>query len=201
MIFSKRLIPGQDRQGEQNPGTGSGRPQKPKASAQSAFSGDRRGLGESQSEGNSFFLQTLQSLSPIDLFLLCGRLYSYPVDVVQVHKDLANLPTHGELLLLERDRPIGFCQIRRVDPVARKAMIASVYVLPIHRRKGFGRTLMERAMDRCRRRSIRHLTLNVFECNPALELYRQLGFRVCGRRATTLPDGRKTQKLFLERSL
>jgi ribosomal protein S18 acetylase RimI-like enzyme len=60
----------------------------------------------------------------------------------------------------------------------RHAHIFLLYVAPDHRRQGIGTALMHQAETWARSRGDRQIGLQVFQSNqPALELYRQLGYK------------------------
>ncbi len=70
-----------------------------------------------------------------------------------------------------------------VHIAADEAEVMNVAVLPAFRRRGFGRLLLQTARARCEELGCACLWLEVRESNePALALYRALGFAVCGRR-------------------
>ena len=76
--------------------------------------------------------------------------------------------------------PVGFALIRAV---AGEAELLSIGVLPEARRRGIGRTLVQAAAARCAGLGAAALHLEVADNNePALGLYRVLGFVQTGRR-------------------
>lgn len=73
------------------------------------------------------------------------------------------------LLLLGGDEPgYGF--------VAHGVPELSICVFSGHRRQGIGRLLMKEALDEARRRGHLRVSLSVEEDNPAVNLYRAMGF-------------------------
>ncbi|WP_332692258.1 GNAT family N-acetyltransferase [Halalkalibacter lacteus] len=56
-------------------------------------------------------------------------------------------------------------------------MILELYVLPQHRKKGFGLMLMDYALGFLRKRKFKKVQLNVFAGNKAKLLYENLGFK------------------------
>jgi GNAT superfamily N-acetyltransferase len=66
--------------------------------------------------------------------------------------------------------------------IRHKALVVGMYVMPAWRGKGLARDLLERAIGHCRARGdIRAVQLEVTEGNePALQLYRALGFTAFG---------------------
>jgi ribosomal protein S18 acetylase RimI-like enzyme len=61
-----------------------------------------------------------------------------------------------------------------VDPIG---MILELYVLPHHRKRGYGQMLMNYAMNYFRQRRFKKVQLNVFTGNQAKLLYENLGFK------------------------
>jgi [ribosomal protein S18]-alanine N-acetyltransferase len=71
-----------------------------------------------------------------------------------------------------------------------EAEILDVAVAPAKRGSGIGRTLVEHAVSLCRGRQVALLGLEVRVGNqPAIALYRRLGFRESGRRKRYYEDG------------
>jgi ribosomal protein S18 acetylase RimI-like enzyme len=56
--------------------------------------------------------------------------------------------------------------------------IYEFYVMPEHRRKGLGKTLMDAALEDLRQAGHKEVRLNVFAQNPARHLYENTGFEV-----------------------
>jgi [ribosomal protein S18]-alanine N-acetyltransferase len=81
---------------------------------------------------------------------------------------------------LRRRRMIGFALLRAV---AGEAEILTVAVAPAVRGRGLGRLLVEEALRRLYREGIAACFLEVDQANePAMRLYRSLGFEVIGER-------------------
>jgi ribosomal-protein-alanine N-acetyltransferase len=97
--------------------------------------------------------------------------------------------------------PAGFVLSRRVLD---EAEILTVAIAPEFRGRGFGRPLLARHLDELRRRGVRRVHLEVEEGNePALRLYRALGFAEVGRRAAYYPgpDGTRASALTMSAGL
>jgi len=97
--------------------------------------------------------------------------------------------------------PVGFALIR---VVAGEAELLSLGVLPGARRQGLGRALIQTAMARAADGGARTLHLEVAEDNqPALALYRGLGFIATGRRPGyyAAPAGARRDALLLALAL
>ncbi|EGK11795.1 GNAT family acetyltransferase [Desmospora sp. 8437] len=54
--------------------------------------------------------------------------------------------------------------------------IYELHVFPDHRGKGLGERLMKMALQQLQAKGYREIRLNVFAGNPAIDLYRKLGF-------------------------
>ncbi|WP_223702940.1 GNAT family N-acetyltransferase [Sutcliffiella deserti] len=74
----------------------------------------------------------------------------------------------GWILLGETINPLNY------QPVG---VILELYVLPAHRKHGYGMELMNYALAHFKYRQIFTVQLNVYEGNPAQKLYKKLGFR------------------------
>ena len=87
----------------------------------------------------------------------------------------------GSWLLIARsgDAPAGFALLRKIAGEAELLLIA---VRERFRRQGIGRALLDRAIDDAAADRIEVLHLEVRDGNPALDLYRQAGFRQVGSR-------------------
>lgn len=95
-----------------------------------------------------------------------------PIDlgVLQLNTELVYLNENNDqvgslLLVYENDR----------------AKVFSLEVLQSHRKKGYGRKLMEKAIQRCRERGFDKIELNTETDNTAAnKLYQSLGFQLEG---------------------
>ncbi len=80
----------------------------------------------------------------------------------------------------------GFILCRRV---AEEAEILTIAVRPENRRSGLGYGLVAAAQEECRTQGIQQFFLEVAEANqPALALYRKLGFSLAGKRPNYYGD-------------
>ncbi len=89
--------------------------------------------------------------------------------------------TRVPFLIVYDHEPIGFCMIFDTGVSYR---IEEFYVRPIHRRRGFGKLVVNFIKDFCRQRG-RHDTLsaNVYVNNePAVKFWLSVGFKDTGRR-------------------
>lgn len=95
-------------------------------------------------------------------------------------------------------RPVGFVMVRAAGD---EAEILTLAVAPRHRSRGLGRDLMEAALRRLYHDRVASVFLEVDEANdPALRLYRRLGFREVGRRRNyyAVPGGPPSTALVLK---
>jgi ribosomal protein S18 acetylase RimI-like enzyme len=80
----------------------------------------------------------------------------------------------AELLVIEDAAgPIGRLYLQRRDDEIR---VVDIALLPEHRGRGIGSALMQRVLEEARRTGIA-CRIHVEAANPALHLYRRLGFR------------------------
>ena len=91
------------------------------------------------------------------------------------------LPMGGVSLMLAREggETVGFSLVRAVADEAELLLIA---VAPGHHRRGIGRRLLDDFMERARNDGIARVHLEVREGNPAVAMYRTVGFSPVGRR-------------------
>ena len=84
-------------------------------------------------------------------------------------------------LVLYHHEPVGFCLVRDIGVSYR---IDDFYIRPLHRRRGFGRTVVNYVKDHCRCLG-RHKTMaaNVYVNNElAIRFWQSVGFKDTGRR-------------------
>ena len=105
------------------------------------------------------------------------------------------------LFLGAQAAPVGFALSRRVLD---EAEILTVAVAPDHRGRGLSRPLLVHHLGELRLRGVGRVHLEVEEGNePALRLYRGLGFEEVGRRSAyyAKPDGAAASALTMSVSL
>jgi [ribosomal protein S18]-alanine N-acetyltransferase len=111
---------------------------------------------------------------------------SWPLDL------LAYELTHPRAFLLVASRgddaPLpGYVLFHRV---AGEAELLRLAVDPPERRRGIGRLLVERGLERLRRENVQVCFLEVrMDNEPAIELYKRMGFERVGRRRGYYRDG------------
>jgi ribosomal-protein-alanine N-acetyltransferase len=89
-------------------------------------------------------------------------------------------PDNYAILLLEADEPVGYVTGRLFAPEGELYRIA---ILPSHRKKGLGKTLLSQFFTDARARGCEQIFLEVRESNtPARTLYESFGMQVTGRR-------------------
>lgn len=103
------------------------------------------------------------------------------VNVLDHHPAMAEPQPHA-LASNHSDRaPVGCLwlghAVNQVDG-DRQTYIFLLYVAPHHRRQGIGSALMQYAEDWSIAHGNRQIGLQVFQANPAIQLYRQLGYTV-----------------------
>jgi len=114
------------------------------------------------------------------------------------------LPMTGVSLMLARDPdsgvPIGFSLFRSVAGQAELLLLA---VLPGHRRRGIGHSLLANFIERSRSDGVERVHLEVRDGNPAVAMYRAAGFAPVGRRRKYYhaPDGSQFDALTFARDL
>lgn len=110
------------------------------------------------------------------------------------------LPMAGVFLVTARDpdtkEPVGFSLSRTVGQESELLLLA---VIPARHREGIGRMLLEDFIKRARNQGARRVHLEVRDGNPAVEMYRDMGFSPVGRRRNyyRAPDGSRFDALTL----
>ena len=112
------------------------------------------------------------------------------------------LPMAGVSLILARSsdgRCAGFSLARRVADEAELLLLA---VVRNERRKGVGRMLLDHFLTEAREQNVARVHLEVREGNPAVAMYRALGFQAVGRRRAYYlgGDGRRHDAITLSRA-
>ena len=93
------------------------------------------------------------------------------------------LPMGGVSLMLAREpgdgEPVGFSLFRTVSDESELLLLG---VLASHRRQGVGRRLLDNFLEQARNDGVARVHLEVRDGNPAVEMYRNVGFSPVGRR-------------------
>jgi ribosomal-protein-alanine N-acetyltransferase len=114
------------------------------------------------------------------------------------------LPMGGVCLVVARDadtaEAIGFSLSRTV---AGESELLLLGVRPSRHRQGIGWRLLEDFMERARHQGVERVHLEVRDGNPAVDMYRDAGFRPVGRRRNyyRAPDGRRFDALTFAQEL
>lgn len=74
----------------------------------------------------------------------------------------------------DTEKVVGFC---KVDIVGKNGKLDYLVVLQEYRKKGYGKQLMEWAMDTFRKHSINHIEVKVIDGNDTIHLYEKYGFK------------------------
>lgn len=125
----------------------------------------------------------------MSLALLDEHRREYGSDVVsdratvrQVRRTVSSHVRKGAVLVAESEGAlIGFVLVSRARFVLRTARpagsITDIYVVPGHRGRGIGSSLLAAGLSWLRQRGYRRVLLNVSAGNPASRLYERAGFR------------------------
>jgi len=129
-----------------------------------------------------------------DLVLWSGTSFHWPLDLDQLAQDLENAPDNGRILwtAVQADGlPVGHASVTTSDD-GTIGRFGRVLINPVKRRKGYGRTLVERSVEAgFAETGIDLMTLGVYEHNKANRaLYAELGFEETGVVFDTELDGR-----------
>jgi len=93
------------------------------------------------------------------------------------------------LVLLAGGGPVGF---GGYWAVVDEAHITNIAVAPDHRRRGYGRRILEELLRRAANRGLVCSTLEVRASNhPAMSLYESLGYQTVARRKRYYPDNQE----------
>jgi [ribosomal protein S18]-alanine N-acetyltransferase len=114
------------------------------------------------------------------------------------------LPMTGVSLMLAREahgrQAVGFSLFRTVADECELLLLA---VSPTHHRRGVGRRLLDHFLDHARNDGVLRVHLEVRDGNPAVDMYRSVGFAPVGRRRDYYhaPDGRRFDAITLAHRL
>jgi len=114
------------------------------------------------------------------------------------------LPMGGVSLMLAResaeDSAVGFSLFRTVADESELLLLA---VSPTHHRQGVGQQLLGAFLEQARNDGVTRVHLEVRDGNPAVAMYRNVGFSPVGRRRNYYhaPDGRRFDAITLAHRL
>ncbi len=96
----------------------------------------------------------------------------------------------------EKGTVVGFCKIDFHEkrsaptgmPVQKTGTLAYLVVCSAYRKRGYGRMLMDWAMQVFQRKGITGVEVKVLEGNPAIHLYEKYGFQMNSHILWKMPD-------------
>jgi len=112
-------------------------------------------------------------------------------------KEMDYIRMHGEnrgLLLLARSsgKLIGSCSlIRGSAPYNEHICSLGLFISKSHRGIGIGTSLIEKSIKWCNKNSIQKIELEALCNNPAVNLYKRLGFEVEGCKRRAIKKGKR----------
>ena len=106
----------------------------------------------------------------------------------------------GRVLDDDENFPAGFVLSRHAADEEELLLIA---VLPEHRSRGLGQVLIDRLFDAAHQRGVSRIFLEMRRGNPAIHLYRKVGFEPVGERPNyyRMADGSRVDAITFGRSL
>lgn len=109
----------------------------------------------------------------------------FPLEGSRAYVDLMATAGWAQYFLIDEERVVGWCDITpRSIPEFAHTGVLGMGLLPEYRGMGWGRKLLDTAVDHARRQGLERVELTVFGSNQAaIDLYAARGFTVEGRRA------------------
>ncbi len=108
---------------------------------------------------------------------------------------------HVFLLANEDGENVGFTAYELNYQNARKTKIHKIYILPDHQGKGIGRMLIDRVAKESQPYGIHTLSLNVNRYNPAIGMYKNLGFQIVREEDIDIGSGYFMNDYVMEKEL
>lgn len=135
--------------------------------------------------------------------ILTPNQINYMLDWMYDEGTLAEQVQIGQLyyVLKEFNRPIGFIGVEPNYPDAGFLRIHKCYLLPEVQGKGFGRTLLNQAIDVAFDLDLDVLHLNVNRYNKAVEFYKHVGFNIVGEEDIDIGQGYLMEDYIMELKL
>jgi ribosomal protein S18 acetylase RimI-like enzyme len=99
--------------------------------------------------------------------------WMYDVDILQ-----QQISEGHQFWLIEKEFPLGFMGIELHHPSAYSLKIHKLYVLPEEQGQGWGRMLVNKAIEIAQTNSIPSIELNVNRFNASVGFYKHIGFEV-----------------------
>ena len=104
-------------------------------------------------------------------------------------------------LMTEHGRPIGFMGLEPNYPDADILRIHKIYLLPEKQGKGFGRDLINQAIDVAFVLGCKSLHLNVNKFNKSVDFYKNRGFEIIGEEDIDIGKGYLMEDVIMELKL
>lgn len=98
----------------------------------------------------------------------------YDETICSFSENLRNKESHIAVVE-DADKIVGFC---KVDVVGHNGKLDYLVVLQGHHGKGYGRQLMDWAMNTFREYGVNHIEVKVVDGNDAIHLYEKYGFKI-----------------------
>lgn len=124
----------------------------------------------------------------VDLFFTkCFSAVGIPYSPNDRHADIANVELHYMKngcfwCLVDNDDIIGTVALRVLDDINQVVELKRMFVLPEHQRKGYGRLLLEHAVEKAREQQYCKICLDTRkQFSIAQHLYRSVGFQETDR--------------------
>ncbi|HTN37941.1 MAG TPA: GNAT family N-acetyltransferase [Arachidicoccus sp.] len=132
-------------------------------------------------------------LSAEQIDYMLDMIYSTPA----LEKQFSEM--HKYYLLKEADQVVGFIDLQQYADHCIK--LHKIYLLPEHQGKGYGRKLMDYAIEQAKSTCNSHLLLNVNRYNKALDFYQKMGFKIKEEVDTSIGQGYFMNDFVLELAL
>lgn len=135
--------------------------------------------------------------------ILTKNQISYMLDWMYDPSTLSDQIMTGHLfyVLREFNVPKGFIGLEPNFPDAEVLRIHKLYVLPDQQGKGFGRTLLNQAIDVAFDLDLKRLHLNVNRFNNAVKFYEYVGFKIIGEEDIDIGKGYLMEDYIMELQL
>lgn len=132
-------------------------------------------------------------LSPEQVAYMLGRMYSETALAEQMERG------HHFLLALTGDLAVGFAGYELKYQGTRITRLHKLYLHPEHKRKGYGRVLLDEVLQAAAHGGDSAVNLNVNKYNPSLGFYTHLGFVRVGEEVIDIGGGFVMDDFVLER--
>ena len=136
--------------------------------------------------------------------ILSAEQIAYMLDLLYCTEALTEqVEERGHVFLLanENGAYVGFAAYELNYQNAGKTKIHKIYILPDHQGKGIGRMLIERVAKESEPHGIHTLSLNVNRYNPAIGMYKKLGFQIVKEEDIDIGNGFFMNDYVMEKKL